>query len=298
MSFCDEYLIEPELYHLAREDLPEESMCCGVFSPEWLENATEHEQLVTICKWFASRFTDPVNVLPYNSREGGYIWIDGGPYDARDEVECEFAGLVPDEVLEKAIEIIEDTGIYGWSLADPYEKDYELNIDDADESIRETRDSIGRLISLLENENQDLNRLLFAAMISILETYLWRTMSFACSYAGVPEKVLDVLKVDMAEVSHNHLNLRERAERKLANVLWQRDDKVSSIFKGVLDMNVSLDEFKQDKLTRHNIVHRFGRDKQGNPVYICENDVRELAKKVLEFCENLHENIKNVASSI
>lgn len=298
MSFCDEDLIDPELYHLAREDLPEESMCRGVFSSEWLENATEHEQLVFICKWFASRFTDPVNVLPYNTREGGYIWIDGGPYDARDEVECEFAGLVPDEVLEKAIEIIEDTGIWGWSLADPYENDYELHIDNADESIRETRESIGRLISLLEIENQDLNRLLFAAMISILETYLWRTMSFACSYDGVPEKVLDVLKVDMAEASHNHLNLRETAERKLADVLWQRDDKVSSIFKGVLDMNVSLYEFKQDKLTRHNIVHRFGRDKQGNLIYICEKDVRELAKKVLEFCENLHERIKNIVSSI
>lgn len=294
MGLCDQYLIEPKLYKLARENLPEEAMYHGVFSSVWLKNATAHKQLVLICKWFVSRFTDPVNVLPYNSQEGGYIWIDGGPHDAREEVEYKFSGLVPDEVLEKAIEIIEDTGVFYWSSSELFEEDYGLHIDDADESIRETRNSINRLLSLLGNENQEQNQLLFAAMISILETYLWRTMSFACSHPGVTEKVLGHFKVDMSKIDHNHLYLRENAESKLSDVLWQRGDRVASIFKGVLGMTVNLDGFIQDKSTRNDIVHRFGRDKKGNPIFVCEKDVRELAEKVLFFCEDLHKSIKDV----
>lgn len=296
MSAFHRYPIRPDLYCLAEENLPEESMYRGVFSSVWLKKANEHEQLVVISKWFVSRYTDPEDVLPYNPREGGYIWLDGGPYDARFEVEGTFAGLVPNDVLEQAIGVIEDTGVWDWSLAEPFEKDYGLNIDDADESIRETCASVKRLLALLGRNNQDLNQLLFAAMISILETYLWRTMSFACSCPGVPRKVLDVLKVDSTKIANDHCNLRKVAESKLANVFWQRDDEVVSIFKGVLGMTVSLDGFKQDKLKRHNIVHRFGRDKEGNQVFVCEKDVKELADKVLFFCEDIHKSIKDAVS--
>lgn len=298
MGFNDQYLAEPELYCLAAEDLPKEAMCRGVISLVWLRNANSHEQLVAICKWFVLRYTDPANGLPYNSQEGGYIWIDGGPYEAREEVEGTFAGLVPDEVLEQAIEIIEDVGIGEWSFAEPFEEDYGLHVGDADESIRETRDRIERLLALLGKENQDLNRLLFASMLSILETYLWQTMSFACSYYGVPEKVLAFFEENLTKEWVNRCHLRKLAERRLADVYWLRKDEAASIFKSVLGMKVSLSNFEQDQLKRHNIVHRFGRDKQGNHIYVSEKDIKELAGKVLFFCEDLHENIKEAVSSI
>lgn len=44
----------------------------------------------------------------------------------------------------------------------------------------------------------------------------------------------------------------------------------------------------QDALqTRHDIVHRSGADKEGNPVVIGADDVRQLAGQVEAFCEQV-----------
>ena len=37
-------------------------------------------------KWFFEHFEDPAHRTPYESREGGYQWIWGGPYDARERL--------------------------------------------------------------------------------------------------------------------------------------------------------------------------------------------------------------------
>ncbi len=55
-------------------------------------------------EWFRKTFEDPAHRTPYESTEGGYIWIWGGPYDARDELESEFQRLVPQEVIDKLVD--------------------------------------------------------------------------------------------------------------------------------------------------------------------------------------------------
>ena len=35
-------------------------------------------------EWFNQNFEDPAERTPYESAEGGYQWIWGGPYDARE----------------------------------------------------------------------------------------------------------------------------------------------------------------------------------------------------------------------
>ena len=49
-------------------------------------------QLDIMRQWFYERYEDPVNSQPYESSEGGYIYINGGPFDAREELETEFYG--------------------------------------------------------------------------------------------------------------------------------------------------------------------------------------------------------------
>lgn len=65
--------------------------------------------------WFQGLFDDPAQETPHNSREGGYQYIWGGPYDASDELGSEFGSIVSDEVLERAIEEVESDGIYEWA---------------------------------------------------------------------------------------------------------------------------------------------------------------------------------------
>lgn len=66
-----------------------------------LEDAVE-----AIEQWFSLNFEDPVHSMPYNGREGGYLYIRGGPYDAREIIEHVFDGL-SEEVIEAAIGAVE-----------------------------------------------------------------------------------------------------------------------------------------------------------------------------------------------
>jgi hypothetical protein len=56
--------------------------------------------------WFLSEFEDPVHSLPHDSREGGYQYIWGGPYELRNELEGQFAPS--DKDLEEAVRIVEE----------------------------------------------------------------------------------------------------------------------------------------------------------------------------------------------
>ncbi|WP_395647272.1 hypothetical protein [Terricaulis sp.] len=64
--------------------------------------------------WFYSQYEDPAERTPYESAEGGYQWIWGGPYDAAEVLWDEF----PDEeqeAIDAAVEEIESDGIVEWA---------------------------------------------------------------------------------------------------------------------------------------------------------------------------------------
>jgi hypothetical protein len=59
--------------------------------------------------------------VPYNGREGGYQYLNGGPYDAESEINKHFPGGDPSRV-EKAVEKIqrEGEGVTDWVKNDEY----------------------------------------------------------------------------------------------------------------------------------------------------------------------------------
>ena len=71
--------------------------------------------------WFDEHF-DPPDELPYDSSEGGYQWIWGGPYDARDQLESEFGGAVNDELIEELADELSDRSAE-WSGKPEYDHD-------------------------------------------------------------------------------------------------------------------------------------------------------------------------------
>ena len=66
-----------------------------------LRSADRDVQLEIMRTWFMERYEDPVHSLPYDGREGGYQWIFGPPFDAEEELNDAFSGVVPDDVIEK-----------------------------------------------------------------------------------------------------------------------------------------------------------------------------------------------------
>ncbi|KRP85079.1 hypothetical protein AOQ72_04975 [Bradyrhizobium yuanmingense] len=64
-------------------------------------------------RWFHQNYEDPVNETPIDSGEFIYIW--GGPYDARDELFAKFGYIVPEELIEEVAQDVEQNGVYNWA---------------------------------------------------------------------------------------------------------------------------------------------------------------------------------------
>lgn len=80
------------------------------------------EKIAEILHWFHANYVDPAECCPYESREGGYLWIWGGPYDARDEIEEEFGGIASDAIVDEVVERLEDS-CSGWSGHPSYDEE-------------------------------------------------------------------------------------------------------------------------------------------------------------------------------
>lgn len=123
---------------------------------ELLENidfGLEHEppddddrqaQIDALVEWFSERFEDPAHRLPYESAEGGYQWIYGGPYDAREQLAENFPDEAED-VIEAAVVQIEFDGLTEWA---PVFSPEDYDDDDEEESFGE--DDVNEIVQELD----------------------------------------------------------------------------------------------------------------------------------------------------
>lgn len=112
-----------------------------------------------LIEWFFKRYEDPAHRLPHESAEGGYQWIYGGPYDAREVLADNFSEE-PEDILEAAISEIEAEGT-DWSPV-PGPEDYDdpepLDNEDqahGDDDLIDIVDALNGLISQLPEADID-----------------------------------------------------------------------------------------------------------------------------------------------
>lgn len=79
----------------------------------YLKN-TKEEAKGILKQWFYENYEDPANSCPYESREGGYQYIWGGPYSAGDELFHKFGHYIDEDLLDEVTEEIEEKCIE-WS---------------------------------------------------------------------------------------------------------------------------------------------------------------------------------------
>jgi hypothetical protein len=79
-----------------------------------LEGLDREARIEAMVEWFGDNFEDPAQETPYESAEGGYIYIWGGPYDAREEIGEAFLDADEDEI-EEAIDQIQADGTFDWA---------------------------------------------------------------------------------------------------------------------------------------------------------------------------------------
>jgi hypothetical protein len=84
-------------------------------SRDGFEQMDQDEQRELMIAWFHQNFEDPAQSTPYESAEGGYQWIWGGPCEARDELYSKFGDIVSESLIEEAVKEIESDGIVDWA---------------------------------------------------------------------------------------------------------------------------------------------------------------------------------------
>lgn len=285
---------------------------CTVSSAE-LSNVDRKVQLDAMRTWFLRNFEDPAERTPYVSAEGGYIWIWGGPYEAREQLEDEFGGVVPDDVIE---ELSEELEAICWEWA-PTERpgDYDEYLADDIAQITEFYHNFSGAILDIEkmleakihNSVEDcFFRLLYVNVITAMETYL----SDAFMNSVIPDKDLmrrfvettpefRAEKIHLSDVYKAAEEIEHKAKSYLIDVVWHNLSRIKPMYKDVLGIEFSKEvgDLIKAILKRHDIVHRNGKTKSGEAIVLTKNDVTELVFKVEHFIQHIDLQISEIRAT-
>ena len=83
-----------------------------------LKRASRARQLAYMKHWFETYYEDPAHRTPREDKEFIYIW--GGPYDAHEELGGEFGGLLSDERIEEAVDLVQSEGTFDWAPSEKH----------------------------------------------------------------------------------------------------------------------------------------------------------------------------------
>ncbi len=267
---------------------------------------SREEQKETMRRWFFENYEDPVERTPFESREGGYVYIWGGPYDAYDELSI-FGDYVPDNLIEElAHELSMDCP--EWTNAEKpsdYEDGYLDLILSDNEYFESFNDNISHIREILE-VNVDgatqihLLGLLHVSVITAIETYLSDAFInvvlndehyFRRFVEYNPEFSKKSFK--LSEVFNVHENIKNEVRGYLFSQLWHNIKKIKPMYKTTLDV-----DFKDDLESifkaidkRHDLVHRNGKNKEGEQVMITKHDLEELINEASEFVKYINDQL-------
>lgn len=265
------------------------------FDPESLRALSPEEQRDQMEVWFRANFEDPAERTPYESAEGGYIWIWGGPYDAEEELRAQFEGIVEGEVIEDLAADLSGENP-GWApVSRPEDYDHGLyEAVSANELARQTLDGALVTIKALLQVNvpgehgEAYRRLLYANAITALETYLSDTFinrvfadkALLQTYIDSEPKFKE-RKVPYRDVLREAAKVEEAAKQELLDVVWHNVGKTKAMYEDVLGIKLGdVGKIASAVQRRHDIVHRNGRTKEGSVITVSAHDILALINEV------------------
>lgn len=279
---------------------------CAV-NEAWLKKASPNEQVAALVQWFGARFCDPAEEAPYTSSEGGYLWIHGGPYEAGDQIGAQFHGLVDETVIERAVEVVEGDGVYQWAPTELtyYDDFFDAEVDDRTEPMKRLEATLGKLQGVLALQGDDAARnvarqLSYAGAITALETFLRETMTYWVDHSEDTVRNLVAghpgfkdRKISLGKLFELYEALRAEIKAHMQAMAWHRPTEVAPMFIHGLGVTLGYTGFVDDVNKRHDIVHRSGQRIDGSAVAVTDQDVANLAERVLAFAKDVEAKIEN-----
>lgn len=277
-------------------------------SVEELRTEDREVQKEIMEEWFRSKYEDPAESLPY---EGGYIYIWGGPYYASEELEAEFAGIVPDDVISELSEDLEEEN-YEWSRI-PTKDDYDealFDIVEGTEFLSNFQVSIENIRELLVQElsatlKDNIYKLLYANVITAMETYLSDAfINTIMNKAVYKRKFVEVNddfrkeKFSIAEIYTKMETLDELVKKNLIELIYHNLPKVKVLYEMSLDLKFPEDlaDIHKAITIRHHIVHRNGKTQDGVSIEVTKEKIEDLLEKVSIFINHIDEQILGITA--
>lgn len=274
---------------------------------DWIRSTTPELRHGAMRVWFLSRFCDPANETPYDGREGGYLYVHGGPYSAEEELYRRFGELFQDEVVRAVIEDVEADGILDWApihTEPDYDVDFELALEAEFSACRLFSKRLAEADALASTEldSEDrilLRQLLYSHLIGALEAYLADTMAhwlkanrevFKRFVANCEEFKKE--KFSLSCIFERLEDLEGQVDRYVQKTVWHRLDKVMPLMASSFDFNMpDISQLMAHIVTRHDIVHRGGKSREGHHVEITSGKLAELRECVTTFVDKLESEI-------
>jgi len=146
--------------------------------------------------------------------------------------------------------------------------------------------------------------MLYSSVITSLETYLSDALKF--NLADREEFLIKFVetfqdfknvKCDFNDIFNLCNSIERTVEEGLRSFLYHNLPKIKGIYKSTFDINFQpINELMQSILIRHDLVHRNGKDKNGNIHTITKDSVLELCDKTLSFVENIEEQFNDLTA--
>lgn len=273
---------------------------------DWLRAAEPEDQAAAMEHWLRARYCDPAMETPYSSDAGGYIFTRGGPWHPHDVLMERFEGIADFDTIEDlARDIIQELGDELAPTGLTAEEDWDVEVETSDSPLRDLRRRVDELRLVLEMDGQEIAKfqarnLVYAALITALETYLWETAVWwlanedasverlAAARATFERRLRDMVGGDGIELKVR----RERVHNGMKDMVWHRWRSNWPFLAALLDVELPDHEaygLTAAALKRHDIVHRSGQNKdRTEAVYATTVEVGALADAVLAFAEDLH----------
>ena len=191
-------------------------------------------QIEEMRNWFFENYQDPVNACPFESSSGGYYFIWGGPYEAKDVLYQEFGSIIDENIIDELATELDQITIewYGLPVEYPDENEYELAIQNR--PYTNLLKSKQEILSILEQNgsNQYLVKMLFAWTITALETYLSETFKIRIL---TKDQYIKNFVENNTDFSRETIKLKEIFEKKdnlksfcityLNDIMWHKLQK-------------------------------------------------------------------------
>lgn len=171
-----------------------------------------------------------------------------------------------------------------------------------DSHVNEINDAIAKLDGLDENTQKLLYRNLFANVISCLEAYLSDTAISRIKNSDYNKRRFVESSKFFQEQTFTLSDIYRRLDKmdnaimqRLKDIIYHNLNVVKPLYKCTFDVDLGDISYLMKAIQkRHDIVHRNGKDKDGNVVSITKEDVKELVAKVSEFIQYIETQFRTI----